>query len=91
MITRENLNAVLGMLSEQQLEQCLDCDQEFVLVSLHICNASSFVSIRFSYDPDEFEAEEVDGNLLINTDELIRLLEEGRELFKQFKEERREL
>lgn len=75
MITFENLGFVLRQLDGEQIQLCHDSENEYVLVSLHICNAFFTVTLQFTDDFEAFKDEEKEGNLILEREVLLGLLE----------------
>ncbi|WP_040490524.1 hypothetical protein [Indibacter alkaliphilus] len=75
MVTSENLGFVLRLLDGEQIQQCHGSEKEYVLISLHICNAFFTVTLQFTDDLEAFEDEEKEGNLILEREVLLGLLE----------------
>ena len=78
MITPENLSEILNMLTEIEIKTAFERNEDYVLLSLAICNAGGYASLDCLPYHEETESEaNASGNLFCDKDTLLQLFKDS--------------
>jgi hypothetical protein len=77
MITKDNIKEVLSSITTSDIELAMEEKGDYVLVQLHIFNTGAYGSIHgMDYDEEISQIAADSGDLFIDKDEFLRLVEE---------------
>ncbi len=76
MITRDNINDVIGALTDDEKNQIKECMHEYVILHLHIANAGWAVTMELTND---YAEQDVSTSAIIELDWALDILEEENE------------
>ena len=71
MITRENINDVVGMIHNKDIKRIKNSIKEYVVIYLHTFNAGSYVSVTLTNDYIRYQNVSRDGNCILSIDDDI--------------------
>lgn len=71
MITRDNFNEVLGLISEKDKKRLLLTSKEYVVIELHITNACVWVTIKLTDNWYRYQNVSAHGNCILEVGEVV--------------------
>lgn len=77
MITRDNLNDVIKLITPKDIKRIVNTDKEYTVIYLHITNALSWVTITLTNDLYRYQNVGNSGNCILETSEVIGLINEN--------------
>ena len=76
MITRDNFKDVLKLISKKDIKRIKNSSKEYIVLSLHVFNAYSYVSVILTNDYNRYKNVYYNGNCILElSNEFIRELE----------------
>ena len=76
MITRDNFNDVLKLISQKDINSIKNSSKEYIVLMLHVFNAYSYVSVILTNDYNRYKNVSYNGNCILElNNEFINKLE----------------
>ena len=75
MITRQNINEVLKLITDKDLNRLKNTEKEYCVLYLHCTNNSSWVTITLTNDYNKYKNVSNNGNCIFDTLNLLKELE----------------
>jgi hypothetical protein len=74
MITRENFNDVLDMITPKDKKRILNTNKEYVVLELHCTNNSAWATVTLTNDYNRYKNVSDHGNCILDSTEVAGLL-----------------
>ena len=76
MITRENLNSIINLITNKDKKRILNSSKEYTVLYLYVFNVGSYVTVRLTNDYNRYKNVYYNGNAILYTDEVKDLIED---------------
>jgi hypothetical protein len=86
MITAENLEEVVKQISDSDKQKIRKTSKEFCVLYLHVFNVGSYTEIRLTENYTRYKTVGKQGNCILDTEEVIEILDKQDELAENFNE-----